>query len=317
MHHSKDPERQPLLRSQSSRHGTTAPLGHSNLIQTVFNSTNVLLGVGLLSLPLGVRYAGWVLGIGMLVFSALVTAYTAKILARCMDADKTLVTYADLAFASYGSRACAATRVLFSFIMITACVALVILFGDVMNLLIPSLTIIEWKIICGVVLIPLQFVPFSLLSIASAIGVAASLGLVMLTILAGILKDRAPGSLRHPAATSVFPDTWAHVPLSIGLIFAPFGGIPSFPSLYRDMQDPKQYNRSLLLAFSSTFAIDLSMSVCGWLMYGSETMDEIIANILVTPGHSRLLLITIVVLVAIMPVTKIPLRYVSTNAGRS
>lgn len=310
MHPSKDPERQPLLRSQSSKHGTAAPSGQSNLIQTAFNSTNVLLGVGLLSLPLGIKYAGWVVGIGLLVFSAVVTAYTARILARCMDADKTLVTYADLAFTSYGSKACAATRVLFSFIMVTACVALVILFGDVMNLLIPALTIVQWKIVCGLVLIPLQFIPFSLLSIASAIGVTASLGLVLLTILAGVLKDQALGSLKHPASTSAFPDSWARVPLSIGLIMSPWGGHASFPSLYRDMQDSKQYSLALVLTFSTTFAIDLVMAVCGYLMYGSETMDEIVANILVTPGHSRPLLIAIVVLVAVMPVTKIPLRYV-------
>ena len=34
-------------------------VGQSTLPQTVFNSVNVLVGVGLLSLPLGLRYSGW------------------------------------------------------------------------------------------------------------------------------------------------------------------------------------------------------------------------------------------------------------------
>ena len=303
-----DAERQPLLRSQSSVHGTTAPQGHSNLYQTVFNSTNVLLGVGLLSLPLGIKYAGWLLGILLLVCSALVTAYTARILARCLDSDKSLATYADLAYASYGSKACGATRVLFSFIMVAACVALVILFGDVMNLLLPCLSITQWKVICGLILVPLQFLPFSVLSIASIVGVAASLGLVLLTILAGLLKDSSPGSLRSPANTTLLPESWMKLPLAIGLLMSPWGGHASFPNLYRDMRDPRQYGWALVLTYCSTFTIDFAMAMCGYLMYGSETMDEIVANILVTEGHPRALLIAVVVLVAVMPVTKIPLR---------
>lgn len=301
-------ERQPLLRSHSSVHGTTAPLGQSNLFQTVFNSTNVLLGVGLLSLPLGVKHAGWLVGIALLVFAALTTAYTAKVLARCLDTDKTLATYSDIAYASYGPKACSATRVLFSFIMIAACVALVILFGDTMNLLVPSLTVTQWKIVCGVLLVPLHFVPFSLLSFASVIGVAASLGLVLMTILAGIIKHDSPGSLRRPASTSLFPESWTTLPLSFGLIMSPWGGHASFPNLYRDMKNPKAYNHVLLYTFSSTFVIDASMAICGFLMYGGDTMDEIVANILVTPGQPHALLVIIIGLVAVMPVTKVPLR---------
>lgn len=303
-----DEERQPLLRSHSSRSQTNAPLGHSTLSQTVFNSTNVLLGVGLLSLPLGVKHSGWLIGLLLLLFSALVTAYTAKILARCLDSDKSLATYADIAYASCGPQACTATRVLFSFIVVAACVALVILFGDTMNLLIPSLTVLQWKTVCAIFLIPLHFVPFSLLSFASVLGVAASLGLVLMTILAGILKDEAPGSLRNPAATSLFPESWTTVPLSFGLIMSPWGGHASFPNLYRDMRHPVKYSRNLIFTFTSTFIIDLSMAICGYLMYGSNTADEIVANILETPGHSHGFLVIIVILVAIMPITKIPLR---------
>lgn len=300
-------ERQPLLRSHSSIHGVAAPSGQSSLLQTVFNSTNVLLGVGLLSLPLGIKHAGWLAGIALLVFSALATAYTAKVLARCLDTDKSLATYADIAYASYGAKACSATRVLFSFIMIAACIALIILFGDIMNLLIPSLTVLQWKLVCGVLLVPLHFIPFSLLSYASVIGVAASLGLVLMTILAGILKTDSPGSLRHPAPTSLFPESWTTLPLSFGLIMSPWGGHASFPNLYRDMHKPTQYNHVLLYTFFSTFMIDASMAICGFLMYGSDTMDEIVANILVTPGHPHALLVIVIVLVAIMPVTKVPL----------
>ena len=64
--------------------------------QTIFNSINILVGIGLLSLPLAFKYSGWILGTVMLVACGLVTIYTAKILARCMEVDQTLITYADV-----------------------------------------------------------------------------------------------------------------------------------------------------------------------------------------------------------------------------
>lgn len=57
-----DKEREPLLVKTVERDDgmlETTIVGQSTLPQTVFNSVNVLIGVGLLSLPLGIRYSGW------------------------------------------------------------------------------------------------------------------------------------------------------------------------------------------------------------------------------------------------------------------
>lgn len=61
----KDDEREPLLITKVRRDdGTEAEVivGQSTLPQTIFNSSNTLVGVGILSLPLGIKYAGWVIG---------------------------------------------------------------------------------------------------------------------------------------------------------------------------------------------------------------------------------------------------------------
>lgn len=145
--------------------------GQSTLPQTVFNSTNVLIGVGILSLPLGMRYAGWLCGTIFLALAALVTAYTAKILAKCMDVDSSLISYADIAFISFGQRARIATSILFSAELLCACVALIVLFADTLDLLIPGVGVTEFKIICGLLMIPLNFVPLRLLSFSSILGI--------------------------------------------------------------------------------------------------------------------------------------------------
>lgn len=62
-----DKEREPLLVKTVEREDgvlETTIVGQSTLPQTVFNSVNVLIGVGLLSLPLGIRYSGWYVDVG-------------------------------------------------------------------------------------------------------------------------------------------------------------------------------------------------------------------------------------------------------------
>jgi vesicular inhibitory amino acid transporter len=166
-------EREPLLVKEVEQDGKVILVvdGQSTLPQTVFNSTNVLIGVGLLSLPLGVKYAGWVCGMIFLLLSALVTAYTARLLAKCMDVDASLITFADLAFISFGQKARIATGVLFMLELLAACVALVVLFADTLDLLIPGVGVVEWKILCGLLMIPLNFAPLRLLSFSSVVGI--------------------------------------------------------------------------------------------------------------------------------------------------
>ncbi len=169
-----DKEREPVLVKEIEREDGTKThiiVGQSTLPQTVFNSSNVLIGVGILSLPLGIKYAGWMIGIPFLLFSALVTRYTAKLLGKCLDVDNSLVTFADLAYVSFGEKARLITSVLFSLELIAVCVALVVLFADSLDALIPRFSILHWKIICGVILMPLNFVPLRLLSFSSILGI--------------------------------------------------------------------------------------------------------------------------------------------------
>lgn len=146
--------------------------GQSTLPQTVFNSINVLIGVGLLSLPMGFKYAGWLCGMVTLALCASVTAYTARLLAKCMDLDRSIITFSDIAFISFGRKARIATSVLFTLELLAACVALIVLFADSLDLLFPGfISVTGWKVVCSLIMIPLQFLPLRLLSFTSIIGI--------------------------------------------------------------------------------------------------------------------------------------------------
>lgn len=184
-------EREPLLVKQVEEDGhiINVVVGQSTMPQTIFNSVNVLVGVGLLTLPLAFKYSGWLIGMIFLAWSAVVTSYTAKLLAKCLDVDGSLITFADLAYVSYGSKARVAVSMLFSLELLAACVALVVLFADSMDALIPGWDILQWKLLCGVILIPLSFLPLRFLSFTSVLGVMSCFG-SELTVVRACVKSK-------------------------------------------------------------------------------------------------------------------------------
>lgn len=303
-------DREPLLVKEVEQDGKVVLVvaGQSTLPQTVFNSTNVMIGVGLLSLPMGLRYSGWICGMIFLLLAAVVTAYTANILAKCMDCDASLITFADLAYVSYGQKARIATSVLFTLELLAACVALIVLFADTLDLLIPGVGVIQWKILCGLLLIPLNFAPLSLLSFSSVIGIFSTFSIVMIVFADGFIKPHTPGSLREPAATYLFPNNWLTLPLSFGLLMSPWGGHSVFPNIYRDMRHPYKFKKAVEITFSFTYFLDCATAVAGILMFGDGVMDEITANIINTSGYPRVLSVIMSVFIAIIPLTKVPLN---------
>ncbi|KAJ5446730.1 Amino acid transporter transmembrane [Penicillium cf. griseofulvum] len=308
---SGDLDRGPLLvKHVQHEDGTQEDIivGQSTVPQTIFNSVNVLIGIGLLSLPLAMKHAGWVLGLSFLVFSAVATSYTAKILAKCLDVDQSVVTYADLAYISFGQHARLVTSFLFCLELLGACVALVVLFADSLYALVPGLSILQWKIVCGVVLVPLNFLPLRFLSITSILGIISCTSIVVLICIDGLIKPDAPGSLRQPANTFLFPENWATLPLSFGLIMSPWGGHGVFPNIYRDMRHPQKYGKSLSVTYIFTFTLDCSMAIIGWLMFGDIVRDEITANILTITDYPQSISVCIVVFISIIPLTKVPLN---------
>ena len=170
--------REPLLVRQVEEDGKVISIivGQSTLPQTIFNSVNVLIGIGLLSLPLAFKYSGWVIGIPFFVFSAVITSYTAKVLAKCLDKDVSLISFADIAYVSFGSKARVAISFLFTLELLATCIALVVLFADTLHSLVSGLSVTGWKVVCGIVMIPLSFAPLRLLSFTSILGILCCFG---------------------------------------------------------------------------------------------------------------------------------------------
>ncbi|RUP45843.1 transmembrane amino acid transporter protein-domain-containing protein [Jimgerdemannia flammicorona] len=116
---SRSPLLQPLIPAETAEdfkiHPRSIQSSHvkSTFTQSIFNSINILIGIGILALPLGFRCAGWVVGLTVFVFCCGLTNYTAKLLAKCMDANPSAHTYADIGAVAFGKRGMVTVSILF------------------------------------------------------------------------------------------------------------------------------------------------------------------------------------------------------------
>lgn len=276
----------------------------STFLQAVFNSTNVLMGVGILALPLGFKLAGWVIGILVFIFCFGVTNYTAKILAKCLDGHPGAQTYGDVGYAAFGTRGRMSVSAIFVTELVAVSIALVIFLSDTISSLFPSLPRIIVSLISFLILTPMLFVPVRHLSYASLLGVLIAVSILFILLYDGFSKPDAPGSLIESAETEIFPSNWRVMPLSFGLIMAGFAGHSIFPTLYRDMENPKQYTSVVNWCYVATAIVYFFVAACGYRMFGVDTLEEITQNIVTIPEYNRVLNLAVLWLLALNPVSK-------------
>ncbi|GAA6050742.1 hypothetical protein JCM3770_006603 [Rhodotorula araucariae] len=277
--------------------------GESTWGQTLFNTVNVLIGVGLLADPLAFADAGWIFGTVLLLFCALVTNYTAKMLAAMMRQDRSSATYADVLIRAYGSWARSTIYFLFVVELATFSVATVTLFADSMSSLFPRFSPFFFKLVSYLILLPTTYLPLRVLSLTSLIGIMSSVVLLAVLISDGAIKRHAPGSLWEVMPTSVLP-RWKRFPISFGLLMSGFSGHAVVPSLYRDMAHPERFSSMINVAYVIAFSVSLLFGVLGYLMFGNGVSSEITRDLAATPGYPIVLNQIAVWMVAINPLVK-------------
>ncbi|CAG8599038.1 469_t:CDS:2 [Gigaspora margarita] len=250
------------------------PKSKSTLVQSIFNYCNVLMGVGILSLPLAFKYTGWIIGISLLFFCMGVTNYTARLIIKCLNYKEGLHTYPDIAMIAFGNLANCIILVLFTLELIAIAVSLIILIGDSLQILFPDISLITLKIIAWVILIPLGLIDLKYLSCCSLLGILTTVILAIVVVIDGFTRDERPGSLYSPMKTELLPTDWNSLPFSFGLIIAGYAGHSAFPSIYLDMQTPNKYLQAINISYIFGTVIYLSIAICGYLMFGNLTKAE-------------------------------------------
>ncbi|WWC64942.1 uncharacterized protein I303_107556 [Kwoniella dejecticola CBS 10117] len=280
--------------------------GQSTDGQTLFNATAVLVGIGLLSMPLAFAYAGWIGGVIMLISFGWLTCHTAKLLARLIRADPSLMGYTDIGVRALGVWAGGGIHMLFCLELFALGVALVVLFGDTLNALYPTITSDHWKMIGFFIIFPTTLLPLRLLSLPSLLSSVSSLLLVLILLIDGLIRQSAPGSLRDPMPTSILPEwTDANWLGGVGLVLAGFGGHAVMPSLAKDMRTPENFDKVVNKAFTIATVISFVAGSAGYLMIGKGVSDEITRDLMQEKYHyPRVLNLVALWMIVINPLTK-------------
>ncbi|KAL5534419.1 hypothetical protein ACEPAG_881 [Sanghuangporus baumii] len=293
--------------SASTRSEKIIPAGRSTFGQTLFNSIAILLGFGMLAEPLAFALSGWIVGSILIIFYGIITCHTAKILARIMADDPQIRTYADIGNKAFGPRSRFLVSTLFCLELFTVGVVLVTLFADSLHSIMPTYSLETYKLMGLVVLVPSVFFPLSVLSYTSILGILSTLLITVVLFIDGLSKRHGPGSLWDPATTSLSVASWGKLGVAFGLFMAGFSGHAVLPSLAKDMQNPKDFDKMINLAFIAATVIYALIGGCGYLMFGNSVSDEVSKDLLATTGYNAFINKLAVWSLVVMPLTKFAL----------
>jgi len=287
-------------------------VGTSTFRQSALNGVNILLGVGVLSLPYSMSVSGWWVGMGLLIALSLITNYTGKIIGRLMSLSDQIRSFPDIGRAAFGTIGQGIITVIFFIELFSACGMYLILCGDNLYALISpfysGLTQTTLTLISAGVMVPTALTSeLSLLSKLSALGTFSSCFLAVAVISIGVLNGpRKEGTFIHPAETVMYTDI-ERAPLAIGLVMVGFAGHACFPSIRNSMDQPEKYNSMLNVSYAVCFTVYASVAALGYLMYGGATAKEITLNIM-GDSEASAVVKTIAriatVLIVINPITK-------------
>ncbi|KAJ7156133.1 transmembrane amino acid transporter protein-domain-containing protein, partial [Mycena filopes] len=289
--------------------------GQSTFGQTLFNSIAILLGIGMLSEPLAFAYAGWGTGLVLIIFYGYISCYTAKILAGIILSDPRLRSYADIGRKAFGPRSTLVISILFCLELFAVSVILVTLYADSLHSLIPRYSSDMYKLWGILILIPTVFLPLSLLSYTSILGILSTILVVLVILIDGVSKTEAPGSLWDPAETSLGIDSYNHLGIAFGLFMAGFSGHAVIPSLARDMVDPSEFSKMIDWAFIVATSIYTLIACAGYLMFGNNVSAEISIDLLATPGYNAVLNQAALWMLVLSPLSKFALTTQPLNTA--
>ncbi|GMM35043.1 Avt1 protein [Saccharomycopsis crataegensis] len=292
----------------------TLIIGRSTAPQTIFNSINILIGVGLYSLSYGFKYSGLVYGVLLLALCGVVTNYSALLIGRCLKSNSNLFSYGDIARHCYGDLAFIGCVISFSLDLIGAAVALIILFSDSFHTFYPNISSFTFSIIYCFIILGLSLLPLNILSNLSFVGIVCTSGTVLVCIIAGFSKPSGQGSLLSPSEMFLWPEEYKYLLVSLGIFLALFGGHAVFPELYRDMRHPQKFGKSITIAFSFTITLDMTAALIGYIMFGNDVAEILTNSIMKAEGYASWIPTTLCLFLGLVPLTKGPLviRPVST-----
>ncbi|CAH2074503.1 unnamed protein product [Thlaspi arvense] len=283
------PVKPPHYPSQLKLSVTDLPLPESKLCsfsQSILNGTNVLCGLGLITMPYAIKESGW-LGLPILMFFGVITCYTGVLMKRCLESSPGLHTYPDIGEAAFGITGRFIISILLYVELYAACVEYIIMMSDNLSGLFPdiSLSITPgisldsaqiFAILTTLLVLPTVWLKdLSLLSYLSVGGVLASILLGLCLFWVGLVDG-----IGFHETGRVFD--LSNLPVTIGIFGFGYSGHSVFPNIYSSMKDPSKFPLVLVICFSFCTVLYIAVAVCGYTMFGEAIESQFTLNM---PKH--------------------------------
>lgn len=282
----------------------------STFNQATINGLNILAGLGIISLPFAFKQSGWLIGIIVLVYFTLLTNYTGKLIGKCMDTNKHIKSFPDLALFAFGINGKLFITIILSLEIVFAISMLTAAMADHLVILFPNLTRNSWAFISTAMLTPTALTDkLHILSYLSLIGIATTFYLLVILLDTGVVNKSTE---RYGNFYNLnFEDFHAvgsfnGIIYSLGLQMVGFAGHATFPNVYDSLADKKKFSTLLNIDYFFCFILYFTMAMVGYLLYTNETKEEITVN-LYESSKGNILVNICVWTIIINPTTKFAL----------
>lgn len=284
--------------------------GKATFSQSLFNMSNILMGVGILGAPYVFRSAGWIGGFAVTFVFSLITWRTSILIGRELNGDPRpsslfddspykspippgsavagarmlppITSFPDIARNAFGTSGTIILSSVLYFELFSCLAIFFVSLGDHMHALIPRLSTTKHQVIMAFALtIPTAFLRTPKhLSYLSMVGTCATISVVSVVFLVFVFVGDISSEnavVQYGREEPPYREQWnaSGLPLALGIMAYTFSGHAIIPSVYSSMEKPQQFESMITYTFLIVTSACLVVAVSGYCMFGNTVDGQI------------------------------------------